>query len=294
MNTTMKPRMGAVFAAALTIAALAGCGAGGAGGTGASGTNTPAAEPKIDLAKIEYTVESVPIDGERELAMSYTNGSGATIVAMEMQYRQKDETTDEQRDAAFARLRSGLEWSDEDYADNKDSVLRCENSLIVEDGASVDNTGCSVGGWKARGDFMEIMEPDIMTVAYLKGDGKIGTATYDCINAKTTIGKEEKDADNWGDDALTAMLPKPESQVITDSYISDDRVSYYAYGITQDQFDAYIDACREQGFTDDSMSDSSVYMDGADGSRLDMYYDVDNQSLRVGLDAPDDADNTEE
>lgn len=284
---SMRKSIAGIVACASAIAILAGCGAGNGGASsGAAGGDKPSApkEEALDLSKVEYGVESTTIDNRRMLALSYTNGTSATIVAIELKYRQKDGVTDDQRAAAFSQLREGAGMDDEGYANVKDLGLSCVNNLIVEPGGKAENTHCSVGNWYAIGDFLPIMEPDMMTVAYLKdGGAKVGKATYDFVNKKTNLDKEEKKADGWGDDALTAMLPKPESTIISQQLVNDGYVSYYAYGITQDQYSTYLDSCRGKGFADDGVFDTSAYLNGPNGERLSLSYDAEDESLSVQL-----------
>ncbi|MBW3088229.1 hypothetical protein KIH77_05725 [Bifidobacterium sp. 82T24] len=272
--------------ACLTIAStamLGGCGSGSGNAGGDSAKSTTAAVKKIDLSKIKYSVESTPIDGMRQLAMSYTNDTGFTVVSVELAYRQKSDATEEQRTAAFAELRRNLDMDDEGYALVKDQPLKCTSDLLLESGKTAENRGCSVGGWKAIGDFLPIMEPDVMTVLYFKSADKIGHATYDMVNKKTTIGSEVKDAVNWKDDALTKTLPKPKSRLILNKYANADDVSYGVYGISQDQFKQYIESCREKGFTEESSDDTSAYLNGESGSRLSLTYNADEQSMGIQL-----------
>ncbi|NEG96896.1 hypothetical protein GFD17_09065 [Bifidobacterium sp. SMB2] len=283
---TMKTMMRGVVAclAAASMAALAGCGSGTGNAGGDSAKSTTAAVKKLDLSKIEYSVESTPIDGKRQLAMSYTNDTGFAIASVQVAYRQKSDVTEEQKTAAFAELRKGG-MDDDGYSSSKDLPLKCTSDRLVESGGTVENQGCDVGGWKAVGDFLPIMEPDVMTVVYFKSANKIGQATYDLVNRKTTIDSEVKDAVNWKDDALTRTLPKPKSKLVIDNYAHKTAVSYDAYGISRDQFKQYIEACKEKGFTEDSSYDTSAYLNGESGSRLSLNYDADEQSMSIQLTA---------
>ncbi|KAB7790295.1 DUF6591 domain-containing protein [Bifidobacterium leontopitheci] len=273
--------------ACMTLAAmiLAGCGAGnGTTGNGGTGTNTGAtASQPLDLSKVEYSVESTPVDSQRQDVMSFTNNTGVTLVSVELQYRQKDGVTDDQRKAAFADLRKAVTMiEDSDYEELKEEPLKCTSELIVKPGAKGENGQCVIGGWKAIGDFTSLMEPDQMTVAYLKDKDTIGMATYDFANKKTTLSKNEADANQWGDDKLTKTLPTPEPTIIRGS-TSDTSVGYSVYGSTHDQFSSYVEECKKKGFTVDSSSDNSASMKGADGSSLSVLYFPDNETMTINL-----------
>ncbi|PLS29299.1 hypothetical protein Uis4E_0600 [Bifidobacterium parmae] len=274
-----------VMAAAMM---LAGCGGPtGTGSNGASGGSTsPAAKP-LDLSKLETSVASTPVDNQRQDMMSFTNGTDVTIVAVELAYRQKSDVTDEQRQAAFADLRQAVTMiEDSDYEELKTEPLKCTSSLVVKPGATSENGECTIGGWKAIGDFTSIMEPDTMSVAYLKGTDKIGKATYDFVNKKTTLDKAERKANQWGDDELTKTLPTPESTIIGGS-VSDTSVGYSVYGTTHDQFAAYVEQCKKKGFTADGEGDNYASMKGSDGSDLSVHYFPNDEKMTINLSTAD-------
>lgn len=275
---------GMVAGLALTAMLLAGCGAG--GGTSADGalggTMTPVAKP-LDLSKVETSVVSAPVDDQRQDVMSFTNGTDVTIVSVELKYRQKNDVTDEQRQAAFADLRQAVSMiEDSDYEELKTEPLECTSSLIVKPGATGENGQCVIGGWKAIGDFTSLMEPDTMSVAYLKGANEIGKATYDFVNKKTTLDKNEAKANQWGDDKLTKTLPTPESTIIGGS-VSDTSVGYSVYGTTHDQFLAYVEQCKSKGYAVDSSGDNYASMKGSDGSDLSVSYFPNDEKMTINL-----------
>lgn len=270
-----------VMAAAMM---LAGCGGStGTGTNGASGGPTsPVAKP-LDLSKLETSVASTPVDNQRQDMMSFTNGTNVTIVAVSLNYRQKSDVTDDQRQAAFADLRQAVTMiEDSDYEELKTEPLKCTSNLIVKPGATGENGECTIGGWKAIGDFTSLMEPDTMSVAYLKGASKIGKATYDFVNKKTTLDKAESKANQWGDDELTKTLPTPESTIIGGS-VSDTSVGYSVYGTTHDQFAAYVEQCKQKGFTVDGEGDNYASMKGSNGSDLSVNYFPNDEKMTINL-----------
>lgn len=270
---------GGVACMILAAMMLAGCSAGnGTGGSGISSVIQP-----LDLSKVEYSVESAPVDNQRQDVMSFTNGTDVTLVGVELQYRQKDGVTDDQRKTAFADLRKAVSMiEDSDYEELKEEPLKCTSELIVKPDAKGENGECTIGGWKAIGDFTSLMEPDLMTVAYLKGGDKIGMATYDFASKKTTMNKDEAKANQWGDDKLTKTLPTPKATIIRGS-TSDTSVGYSVFGYTHDQFSNYVEECKKKGFTVDDDGDSYSSMKGKDGSSLSVHYFAGSEKMTINL-----------
>ncbi len=91
----------------------------------------------------------------------------------------------------------------------------------------------------------------------------------------------------WPTDGLAQMLPKPES---TYGKISTESSTlFYAYiGDTSlDQYDAYVNACKAQGFTVDySKSESHFDAENESGYDLSLRYEEDESYMTVRLSAP--------
>ena len=63
----------------------------------------------------------------------------------------------------------------------------------------------------------------------------------------------------WPSSALAQMLPQPPSDIGQVWSDSDNSLSVHIYGVTNEQFDAYISACKDRGFTVDAKKMTSSY-----------------------------------
>ena len=70
---------------------------------------------------------------------------------------------------------------------------------------------------------------------------------------------------------------------------SDDSLYATVSGMTKEDFREYADACADNGFTVEVISEDKYYVaDNADGYSLSIEY-IGNNTIIVSLDAPDDA-----
>lgn len=91
----------------------------------------------------------------------------------------------------------------------------------------------------------------------------------------------------WPPSGLSTYLPRPESvygKVETDN---ETRFNIELYKISRSDFDNYVKACEEKGFNISiTKTDGVFYAYNGDECSLDMFYDEDEETLELFLDAP--------
>ena len=248
------------------------------------------AEDAVKIEEIEWEVGQKTIDGDRCIAFSYTNNSEYPLLGIDMEFTQKSDVTDEQRTAFDELYEDDGMW--EDFNGGRDEVyISADNTKLIEPGESVDLI-CYFNHTARRPSTMEqyeLMEPSIMSIAYV-ADGRLYIEYYDFLNDSYSLDSQSGiAADSWQEDGLVAGLPKPDSEVITAGYSSDDHYSVSVFGYTRDEFDAYVDACKEAGFSEEPDEESSSYdaLD-ADGRELSLFYNAEDEIMSFSLDVPAD------
>lgn len=89
----------------------------------------------------------------------------------------------------------------------------------------------------------------------------------------------------WEDIALNGVLPSPSSQVGEIVNNSESSLLLYVYEIEESDYKTYVINCIEYGYTADrETSECSYAADNANGYRLSLYYDADNEKLQIGAD----------
>lgn len=94
----------------------------------------------------------------------------------------------------------------------------------------------------------------------------------------------------WPTSGLATMLPTPESSFGEISIDSSSAFDVYVGNTTQDQYDAYVEACQEKGFTVDySKTDMYFNAENESGYSLMLSYDEEESYMTIMLNAPEDS-----
>lgn len=104
----------------------------------------------------------------------------------------------------------------------------------------------------------------------------------------TTPGGSEYTEITWSESTAAQMLPVPED--LSAGYIlSDSDTDLYVYlgKVSQDNYDNYVEKCKENGFNMDYDSGNNRYdAYNADGYSLTINYDPDRRMMTVSLNPP--------
>ena len=264
--------------------AMTGCGSGSGSDSGSDGGSpAPAGKPSVDLSQIEWNVESGIVDGVRAVVFGYTNNTDYEIVDFDLEFKVKDDVTNEQLEAS-SELKEKASDMDHDIGEMTFSAI---THKCVAPGESVENCVCNLDGtiqYYTDFDSYELFEPDMMT-AVLASDGKVYAAYYDFASGKTTIGDESEDAYTWPDSAIAKALPKPDVRYLMVSMEDEDYLSLEAYGVSKDTFEAYVAACKENGFDQDvDEYDGNYTAKNADGIEVDVSYISSDDQMYITAD----------
>lgn len=112
---------------------------------------------------------------------------------------------------------------------------------------------------------------------------------YDGIQMRnTTPGGDKYDEISWPTSAIAQLLPVPED--LSAGVISSDREDYlsvYLGKLLKDDYQSYVEQCKEKGFTVDySSSDDYYFADNSEGYRLSVDYDADRRMMGISISAP--------
>ena len=99
-------------------------------------------------------------------------------------------------------------------------------------------------------------------------------------------GSEGK-AFTWSNLELSAHLPEPTSHIGRILSDSERTLSIYVQKTSPNDYDSYMNACKNAGYTIESDKSSSAYRAfNEDGYELYLRYDSDDKEMHVSLDAP--------
>lgn len=312
MKNTVKKNLCtfiAVIVAASATIVFAGCSDNGApqASTGSEGvasqtsddasvvsqTKQPAKKREtIKIDDIAWNVDQGIVDGEKYVLLDYTNNSKYTVTDFEMTFKEKGSVMEEDKENFYNEIKDKFSMSDDDISELKqrDISMHAETEKIVEPGESAKNINCyyysGIYYLKDMNHF-NLVEPDVATIKYIN-DNKIYTSYYDFSTKKYSEDENTEEAYYWTTSELGTKIPKPDVKVVK-KYISDneDSFGFEAYGLSLDQFNEYVDKCKQLGFTVDGSSYEGYYSaDDKDGYNVYLSYKEDDDYMTVTIDAP--------
>ena len=262
---------------------LAGCGSNGGQSTQSNSSQSAgsfSAKDAIKIEDIDWVVKESVLDGERFISFNYTNNSQYTILDVEMEFVQKEGTTAEQL-KVFDKLKEDREWTDEEV---EEIYIKGYNRKIADPGETVTDSPCVINGTYTLVENIkqyEIMEPDMISIAFIGADGK-GYAIY--YDFKTQSYGESsqgaQDLQQWSDSEISSLLPMAEFKAVMVSSDEDDRFFFYAYGVSREEFEAYVESVKTNGFTDVGFEgDNSYRATNADGIEANITYNAIEETM---------------
>lgn len=238
------------------------------------------AKDAIKIEDILWNVTESIMDGERFISFNYTNNSKYIIMDVEMKFKQKEGTIIDQL-AVFDELKATYEWSDEEMTE---LYILGYNRKFADPGETVSDSPCVVNGTYILVENMkqfEIMEPDVVDIAFIGEDGKGYVIYYDFKTQ--AYGQSSQGAQNlqqWSKSKISKLLPKANFKATRVSSDDEDDFFFYAYGVSREEYEAYVEAVKLKGFTEVGFEGSNSYRaTNKDGIEANITYNVVEEKL---------------
>jgi len=274
----------ALFLVILMVASLCACNSNKDGNTPSS-DNSKSNSLKIE--DIAWNVDEGIVDSERYVLLDYTNNSEYTISSFELTFKEKPDISDEEKETFYADIIEKYELNEDDDIEqlkDEDLSMHAETDKVVNPGESVKNAHCYYysGSFYVRDiNHYNLVEPDIATIKYIE-DNKIHTIYYDFVSEKYSDDDETEVAYQWSKTDLGNKIPKPEVEVVESGNDDESLFTFDAYGMSLEQFDAYVEECKALGYTVDENNYEGFYSaDNAEGYNVYLYYE-ENDSMMSG------------
>ena len=217
------------------------------------------AKDAIKIEDIPWNVTESIMDGKRFISFNYTNNSKYVIMDVEMKFKQKEGTIIDQL-AVFDELKATYEWSDEEIAE---LYILGYNRKFADPGETASDSPCVVNGTYILVENMkqfEIMEPDTVDIAFIGDDGKGYVIYYDFkTKAYGESSQGAQDLQQWSKSKISSLLPKANFKATKVSTDDENDFFFYAYGVSREEYEAYVDAVKLNGFTEVGFEESNSY-----------------------------------
>ena len=257
-----------------------------------SGTSANSVKSKVDIKDIAWNIDAGIVDGERYVLMNYTNNSKYTIANFEITFKEKTDITEDEKNSFYTDIQKIFNANDEDTQRIKEEpiAMYAESDKVLNPKESVENIkSCYYHGYYNVKDMKhyELMEPDIAKIQYVD-DNKIYTTYYDYSTKKYSNEATEEIAYEWSQTDLGNKIPKPEVVILENISDNETSFTFYAYGMTLDQYQAYIAQCKELGYTQEPHSYNENYSaNNSEGYKINLDYNKEDCKMHVSINAPE-------
>lgn len=244
-------------------------------------------EPQtVKIDEVDWNIDENIVDEKRCVVLDYTNNSNCTIVDFELSFKAKNDITDKEKEKFYQDIQKSFEFSDDDMSELKEKEISMStgSERVVNPGESVDKVRCYYySGYYYLNDISHynLMQPDIATIKYIS-DGNVYTEYYDFISKKYSTEDKTEKAVQWSNYDIGNEVDKPEAEMIKVDLDDEDLFKFDVCGMSKDQYDQYVDACKEKGFTDEkNQKDDRYSANNEQGYSITLEYDYDDYEIEV-------------
>ncbi|MBQ6401912.1 MAG: hypothetical protein IJI20_06480 [Firmicutes bacterium] len=285
----------------LVFAACGGSGGSGGeseGGTGGSLTGLKASD--LNIEDFDWEVDEAKIDGYDCYALTLTNNSKYDLLGVQIQYGPRDDVTEEQLSTFDGFLKEHEDYV-RDGQTTADVMLRGDSKVYIAPGETASNVALAIGigdyTWYDVPDENQfgLMEPEELSIGVIRGD-KLYLAYYDIPDAKWKIDTETVDLNKWPEASVAGIVPRPDGKVFTSqSYDNINSFDVDVYGVSQEDFESYVNEVKEAGFSKSDFDDDDYYS-GEDekGNSITVRYYKYSQSFNISASGTDEDEDKDE
>ena len=256
----------------------------------ATGCGKEAKEKEADEVKIEdidWSVEEGEVEDAKCVTLKFTNNTDVTIVDFEIGFAEKEGLKDDEKDQFLADLQKEFDYSDDEIASVKDMEISAHagSESLVKPGDEHGNEAFyyfSGTVTMTNMDHYDLLEPETAYLRYID-DGFVYTEYYDFASGKYVDGGvEPTEAVTWTESDLGKKLPKPDVEYLKAGTESESSISFSAYGMSEDDFNAYNEKLLDKGY-DNNTTSIENYFTGVNekGNIIKTYYYKDKQCMHV-------------
>lgn len=280
----------------MTVMAMAfvGC----KGGNNNSGESEKSFKTKVKIDDIDWNISEEIVDGDREICLNITNNSDLYITYFDIQYTLKNNLSEQEKEDFYNLLYKEYDLDEESEEDREkirndmdEITLGATTGKLIEPGNSLTSDDVYMGWLDVRDiDMFNYFDMDIATLKYIYEEN-VYTVYYDYRSKKYTSKNSTSPAYQWSEYDIGNKIPKFEAVLLERDYDREDYFQCTAYGITEEQFNKYIDDCKAVGYIVDARKDEVFYelwydAENGDGYDLDLRFDTYNNTLEISVTAP--------
>lgn len=247
-----------------------------------SSANTKEAK-ETSSAEMEGTIDfeiSHGVDeyGNKSLMLSYTNNTNHAILGGQfMSDLKKDLTSDEETLLSELQEECGVDDDDLSWA-----YFMAYNECYTDPGDTSKPAGYTfVLNTIDDEKYLDLADAGIATIVYLNND-KLYTVDYDFESKTFTSASPRGNAYDWLTSEIGLTIPQIDECPRVVSTDEEDSGFVYNYNVSLDEFEEYVDRCKEAGFsTVEFDGGSNCTLANDEGVELSIYYMSNDNTMNI-------------
>ena len=286
----MKKKLLMIITCLCLLFALTACGSGSSSESSESsgGSQEGISKGDLNIEDFDWTVEEAKIQGYDCYALSLANNSKYDLLGVQIEYAPKADVTEEQLAIFDSFVKENADYIDEGQG-VEDVILRGDRVQYVASGDSVENIPLAIGindfTWTdiPNEEQFNLMEPRELMVAVIGSDDILYFAYCDLTDNSWKIDSETAKLNEWPDIEIANLIPKPEGYVFkSDDYDNINALDIDVYGVSEEEFSAYVDQVKELSFSSDTLEYDDYYSaEDKDGNSITLDYDDTTSSFNI-------------
>lgn len=228
----------------------------------------------LKIEDFTYDVKQANVKGENQYVLSVTNNSQFEVISAGIYYQAKSDATEDQLQV----FKDYIE-AEGDTGSKVENVILfgSEEAYIAPKGGTIDNIVLNLGiasqvtgeGKQPTPEQYALLEPSMFMIVF-KGNGDdLYNAYYDIEKKDWDIQKSGAavDVNKLPEKCDSSLMPKLDGHLYY-SYQADNKKEFdvNVFGVTQEEFKAYTESLKSQGFTKELHEEE---LDG--GTRAEFY-----------------------
>lgn len=247
----------------------------------------------LSIKDFDWKVTKRKVYGENAYELTLTNNSQYPILGVQLDYKTKDTVTEEE-----LKVYSNFMEEHESYIEDSPIsgvILRGYSEKFIKTGETINEIYFTVGydNWSwydyPTEEQFNLMEPKELQLAIIGKDDIIYIAYYDFENKEWVLDSETVPINEWPDNEISKKIEKPDCEyfLLTSDFDEED-LDFYAYDVTQDEYDKYVEMAKKIGFNVNSDYDDFDFdAEDEEGNEVSIYYDEEERLLEVDFDMVD-------
>ena len=223
--------------------------------------------------------------------MNLTNNSKFDLLAVEIDYKVKDDASDSDLGVYDNFMNDHADWFDDDET-ARDITLIGSKQQLIKKGEQINQVKLRIGMgndyWydNPNNNQFNLMEPDQLQLGIIK-DNILYVAYYDFKNESWKIDETTKEMNTWSKNEFAKDLEKPvcDYYLTTSDLDDEDDIDYTVYGTTKEYFKEYVEKIKSNGFTVNASESFDTYFtaDDKNGNSVSIDYDEETNLFEVNI-----------